>query len=127
MTDVLTINPLKKYVINGENCRLLTACKALTVGANREVIAAVSGKRHLIMGWSIQSTSGTVGTFYFRSNSGGTVIWQDQSVPVNTNGFTDHLPIADSGYFETETGHGLFTTITGADLNFNVFYLTYTP
>ncbi len=127
MSSPLIINPLKVYEVSGEVCPLLCARLAATVANNQQVIAAVSGKRHRIMGWLIQSNGAGTSTFIFRSASGGTALFGPHLILANTAGVIDHLPIVDTGYHETNTGDGLFIDVTTTAATIQVFYITYTP
>jgi hypothetical protein len=121
------VNPIKVFAIGQENCKVQCKPKAASVAANTEVIAAVSGKIIRLMGMSVQSNTSTPGTFFFRSASGGTVLTQEITAPANTDGQPFMWPICESGYLETNEGEGLFVTVTTAALNFNVFFIEYTP
>lgn len=120
-------NPLRYFNVNGEACPLECAYLAAGVAANQQVVAARSGKKIRIMGWKMQSSTGAVGAFTFISNSGGAQLHATLSPPPTTNGDSDFLPICETGYMETSTGHGLFVTVATAAVSVNVFFIAYTP
>jgi hypothetical protein len=121
------VDPIRKFVIskNGsqEVVTILCATANHTVGSDRTVVAAVTGKRIRVMGFSCYNGS-SASTYNFKSNSGGTVIFRG-SKSINTT--VDLLPITETGYFETSTGHGLFLDVGTAAVDLNVYYITYTP
>lgn len=104
---------------------LLSIGATFTVGANKVILAASTGKRYRVMGWYAQAIGAAVSTFFFKTNATG--ISMAMTVPVITNGVIDKNPIIDSGYFETNTGEDLRCDVAGADVNLWVFYVLYTP
>lgn len=123
------IDPTKVYQINnGDTSKLLSFPKRLGVGNDSQVIPAVTGRRILVMGWKIQS-SAAIGSFQFKSASGGTLLTPVFTSPPNTNGATNDLPVIPNGpgYFETNTGEGLFVDVFTAAQEFLIFYITYKP
>jgi hypothetical protein len=121
------IDPIRYYELL--NTGISTIQNGILTGAvanNQQIIAAITGKRHRAMGWIIQSTTGVQGSFVFKSSSGGAAISSSLWAPPNT-ALPYNLEIKDCGYFETNTGEGLFVDVVTAGVYFNVFYLTYTP
>lgn len=123
------IDPIRLYQVKDNNYSpILSQPKALAVGANQQIIAAVTGKKIRIMGWSNQCSTATVGAYQLLDGSGGSALTGTRSPPLYTAGLFDNLPIVDSGYaMETSTGVGLFCTINTADVSFLIFYITYVP
>jgi len=96
------------------------------VANNQQIIAAQTGKRIRLLGFTVQSSAAAAGAFLFKSASGGTTIWAVQNVLSNVNPpFV--LDFNSFGYCETNIGEGLFTDVVTTALNFNVFYVVYTP
>lgn len=120
------VDPVRLYE-SKEVCKVQAAFVEATVAANTSVIAAVSGKRHRVMGWIAQCDTATVGTFQLKSASAGTMLMAPLAAPPVTNGDTHTLPITDSGYMETNTGEGLFVDVVTGAVNLTVFYITYIP
>lgn len=124
---VETIDPPRLFEMNGVVLPVLTAGLGITAGTNQQVIAATSGKRIRVMGWIAQGDGG-IGTYLFKSNSGGTQLTGGLYCPNGaTAGLHHFFPITNSGYFETSTGHGLFADVATATINFTIFYISYTP
>lgn len=124
---MIIVDPIRKFVNvrNGaqEVCTVLCAAANHTVGSDRTVVTAVTGKRIRVMGWSIYTGSNASG-YNFKSNSGGTIIFRGSK---SLNTIVDFAPINETGYFETSTGHGLFVDIATAAADINIYYITYTP
>lgn len=128
MTQFLQVEPLKIFQIKGENCPIISVAMAPTVGNNNSIVAAVSGYAYRIMGWILQSDSAVdYGSIQFKSNSGGTMITGKLFVPIRATGLTHDLPIVQSGYCSTSTGHGIFADVTTANIIGTLFYITYVP
>lgn len=96
------------------------------VANNQQIIAAQTGKRIRVLGFTVQSSAALAGAFLFKRNSGGATIWVVQNVLSNVNP-PFILPFNELGYCETGTSEGLFTDVVTTALNFNVFYVVYTP
>jgi hypothetical protein len=125
--SLFQIDPIRVFQIKGHVSPLKNSSLIHTVGANRQVVAAVTGQRIRVMGWLAQSTGAAVSNFGLKSASGGTFILAGVVVPMITNGVIDKLPIVETGYCETNTGEGLFVDVITSDLSLNLFYITYTP
>lgn len=125
---MITVDPTRVFEVQGQVVTLICAAipsSTLTVGNNRTVIAGVSGKRIRAMGWDAQGDAG-IGAIVFKSASGGTVLTAAQYVPNGaTAGLRYEKSIVDSGYFETNTGEGLFADITAFAINLNLYYIIY--
>ena len=124
----MPIDPTRIYEdANSGVLKILSRVIVLGVAVNTSVVAAVAGQRIRVMGLVAQSVGATAGSFQLKSNSAGTMISSIVFAPPITAGLTEKLPITDSGYFETSTGHGLFADATVASINLNVFYISYSP
>jgi len=126
--DYLRISPSKVYQTpNGDITPLRTAAVRVTVGTNREVIAALAGSRHRIMSIaSAQSSTGVLSTLILRSGTpGGTILFTTLTLLANQTAYS--LIPYDAGYFETNTGEGLFADATGTPVDLNISYITYIP
>lgn len=125
------IDPVRLYVnhLNGgaEVCKVLCAPVPLTVANNQLIVAAVTGKRIRIIGFSYQSKAAGAASFLLRSGSGGAVIHE-----LLTQAGTGSPPILfpkddGGGYCETASGTGLYADNAGNLASLNVYYITYTP
>lgn len=128
--DILTIDPVRIFEIKGNVCKLLNAAGSATVGSNRTVLTAISGKIIRVMGWKVTSAGSAAGTYFtLLSASGGTTILNGVGVPPNNGASiqTETGIITSSGYCETVVGEGLYMNVGGADIYYNIFYLAYTP
>lgn len=119
-----TIDPIRRFEIKGQVCPLLCLSIGLPVGNNQLLITAVSGQRIRVMGLTYSSDAAGSG-IAFRNGSAGSVIYRLYTPPIYTP--MGELRLADSGYFETSTGIGLYADFTAAAASLNVFYITYTP
>jgi len=125
-----TVDPVRKYEFTKGGAsrvsQIQCAPKELGTGNNQTVVTAVSGERIRVMGWRAQGTTSTQGYFYLKSASGGTLLTARWTFPPSTS-LPDILPITDGGYYETNTGEGLFIDITTAALSLDLYYVTYVP
>lgn len=112
--------------LGGEVTPLKSVGVALAVGNDQQVIAAVAGKRIRVMGWIAQSIT-AAGQHQFKNGSGGTAFTDDHYAPIDTTGTKFEMSVISSGYFETDTGVGLFADITANNQRLTVFYVVYTP
>lgn len=122
--------PHKYYeVVRGvgsaETATVKAANVGLSVGNNQSVVAAVTGKRIRVLAYKVSSLNSSVGAYAFKSGSGGAVLDGGQSPP-NTIPPLIMIPW-DAGYFETETGIGLFADIVSNGASIQVYYVEYTP
>lgn len=120
----LQIDPLRVFEVKGNVCQLQCASLTLT-GNNQQVVAGVAGSRIRVMGWAMQSSDSSRRFYLFKSASGGTRLCGFFNAPPNTAD-AQQFPITISGYFETNTGEGLFADLE-LDIHVNVFYIVYTP
>jgi hypothetical protein len=121
------IDPVRIYEYKDSGVSAVaTGAVELGTGNNQVVVAAVTGKRIRVMGWSVQGTTSTQGYFYLKSASGGSLRTGRWTFPAST-ALPWHLPVIASGYFETVTGEGLYIDITTAALSMDLYYTTYTP
>ena len=122
------IDPTKKYQTSngGDTLPVLCAYSTATVGANRQLVAAQTGKRIRLMGWILQANGAGLSGVTFKDGNGGSTLCLLNITP-NTNGANDKLPIVDSGYFETTAGNGLYADIATTDLLATIFYIAYVP
>lgn len=127
MADFELVNPIKKYVVNGETATLTSVVlNALGVGTNQQIVAAVAGKRIRLMGYIVQSNTGVSGQLGLRDGNAGAYIVPNIYFPINTAP-VEHLPVIDAGYTETSTGIGLFADVITAAVNALIHYIIYTP
>lgn len=124
------VNPLKVYEINGIPCKVKSAQSSGTVGNDRTVVSAVTGKIIRVMGFTITPTVtnvalGNTPYIALKDGSGGTglILYG----VANGLGGSQGLPIVDSGYCETTVGNGLFMDVGIAAVYYTVFYIEYTP
>lgn len=127
MADLWVVDPVKKFQVNGDVCQLFTAAAGIGVGNNAAVVSAVTGKRIRVMGWRIQSQTSAQATYAFKSASGGTFLTPTRYTPIWGTLIDDILDVIDSGYFETNTGEGLYVDVTIEAIAVMVFYITYKP
>lgn len=106
--------------------RILSLAQTVGVGVNTQLVAATTGFRVRVFGWQAQGAGG-VSVFSLKSNSGGTLIFPPMTIPTGVAGLIDRLPICESGYMETSTGHGLFCDVATSNLYLSLFYLIYAP
>ena len=130
MTDPLRVSPPKYYEVNGEVCKVLSNSQVHTVGANRTILAAISGRIIRVMGLCLAPSVsnfalGATPSIEVKNGSGGASLMLLAS-PNGLNG-SFLLPIVDSGYCETTSGVGLFTDVNGTNAFLTVFYITYAP
>lgn len=126
MSSIYTIDPVRIFNIKSQVCTL--QCKAViaAVGNNQTLIAAVTGKVIEVMGWCHQAIGAAVGSFTYKDGSGGTSLYGPSTVPVVTAGANEFKPVSISGYgIRTTAGTGLFGDIAGANIDMNIFYITY--
>lgn len=122
----ITVDPVRRFVVNGEVCKLKSVVFEAAVASNQQVIAAVTGKRIRVMGYSAQSDTTTQGSFLLTDGSGGRYMFGPYFAPPTT-AEPLQVPVIDSGYDETSTGVGLFVGVGTAAVNLNVYYIEYTP
>ena len=63
-----SIDPLRMFEVQGQVSQLSNARLAAAVANDQVIIAAVTGKRHRIMGWVIQSGGAGTTTISLKSN-----------------------------------------------------------
>ena len=128
---MMTIDPVRMYEVarsgSGEVCQLESKGVAPGVANNTQLIAAVTGKKIRVMGIQAQSQGAAAGAFQLKSNSGGATLTPAMYTPPNTNGAWYQLPVINSGYMETATGHGLFVDVTTTGQSMLISYIVYTP
>ena len=120
------IDPIRVYQVNGTVCTVDTACPILSVSNNQTVVAAVTGKKIRVMGLLATVGSGAGQAGVTLKNGSGGATRMAFVLPASTVG-PIHLPLVNSGYFDTDTGVGLFVDIATSVVNLNLFYITYTP
>jgi hypothetical protein len=104
---------------------ILSFSGGFPININQSVIAAVSGQKIRVLGYTVQSSTGVQSTYGFINGSGGTSLSSFIAPPSTAAPFT--LPIVYAGYFETSTGVGLFIDVATAAVTVNVYYITYIP
>lgn len=121
--ESFTVDPIRKFESKGVVSTLQCQPGRVVVGAGSVLVTAVTGQRIRVMGlYASPIAAAAVPGLVFRSNAGGTIIHRFTML-----GSGVLLPITDSGYFETATGQGLVLDLITADIDINVFYITYTP
>lgn len=124
----MIIDPVRIYQSKEANCKVFTASVQAAVANNTVVVGGVTDKIIRVMGWKIQSNNAAVGTFQFKSASGGTVITPLLTAPPNSGGLTNDLPITNCGYMETlAAGQGLYVDVTVQAVSILIFYIIYRP
>jgi hypothetical protein len=123
------INPPKLYEVNGDVTPIKTAVVTATVGLNRSIISAITEKRIRVMGLiGLGNSTSNVSQVVFKNGSGGLfltngIILDNRTISTKA----PVLPIVDGGYFETDTGVGLFADVYDVDAALTVFYINYKP
>jgi hypothetical protein len=127
----ISLDPIRLFQsANNTSDKMTVMCTpiVLTVGNNRQLVAAVTDSIIEVVGWNAQAVAGAVGAFALKSASGGTFLTTPKTVPPVTAGISDKMPIAFSTYgIRTIVSQGLYADITGADINFDLFWIKYTP
>lgn len=96
----------------GAVCEVLDAFLASAAGtANQQIVAAVSGKKIIVLGGTLYSV-GAAGVLLFKSASGGT-IKHAYSVPLGP-GTNYELPTPPWGNISTDSGQALVVDNQGA-------------
>ena len=121
------IDPVRIYEVKGQVCLLQTVVFSYAVANNQSIVAGVAGKIIRVMGYQCQTAGAAPGGFAMKNGSGGAFLLGPFTVPANTAGVVDRLPIVDSGYTETTAGTGLFIDVSTTAINFNIYYIVYTP
>lgn len=119
-----TIDPIRKYEIQGQVSTVQSGVFALAVGTDTLLIECVSNERIRVMGWVAQSATATVGNFQLTSETTGPIM-TPLAVPGFDTGTSNTLDVTDSGYMETSTGDGLYCDVVTADVNLTLFYIIY--
>lgn len=122
----MSIDPVRRYQIKDEVSTVKCAPLSPAIGNNQAVITAVSGKCIRVMGWDMQSQTATQASVVFKSASGGTLLTTAILLPPST-ALPFSKPIADSGWFQTNSGEGLYVDVVAASAWINVYYVTLTP
>lgn len=127
MTSYLQYNPQKVFESAKDGVIVeKTLAAVVAAGAAVQVIAAVTGKSLLILGYEAQTNSAANAQINLQDGSGGTVrAWH--WLPQSTSNQMLIVPkTPGQGLFSTTAGNGLFA---GSTLEFiiNVHYLEYTP
>jgi len=118
------VDPIRKFMINGQVYTLATQYNTLTVSNNQSILAAVSTQRHRVMGIIAQTNGATPGVLTLKTGSTTRMIIAP-GPSAQGGGFA--LPVIDSGYFETATNELLQADVGTTGIYLTVFYLTYTP
>ena len=124
---IAATDPTKVFFVNGSTRQLYTGFITAGVASDQQIIAAISGQRIRVMGWTANAIGATVGTYLFKSASTGTARTAAITSPSTALALQQLFPITASGYFETNTGEGLFVDVATAAVNITVFYISYTP
>lgn len=106
-------------------CEVKTFSQSLTVGANRTVITAVTGKVLLVLSMTLSSAAAGVSLVSFKDGSGGTFLLQT-SIPSNALAPVQWPP-SELGYMKTTAGVGLFADLATNNAYLNGTYIEYTP
>jgi hypothetical protein len=121
----LTVSPPQFFEHKGAVYPLLQAGVSFAVGSNQSLLGGTTGQVIRVMGYDVQSNTGTNGLIFLLNGSGGAtrgLHW----APANTAA-PFLRPVINSGYFECDVGVGLFVTISTAAVNININYFRYTP
>lgn len=109
-------------------CPITYGCNtALPVANNNLAVAAVTGKRILVIGGSVYS-NGAFTQLTFRSESGGSAL-KSYAIPANTVA-TPNVNLCPNGLFdgfETATGIGLYVDNSAVIAIMSLSFITYTP
>ncbi len=123
----MIIDPTRYYEIKGQVYPLRSQPRVPIVGANQNVIPAITGKQILIMGWSNQAVAALLSVYQFLDGSTGSALTSPRCPPPAASGLFDELPVGDVAYYYLTTGNGLYANITTDQTNFNIFYIALTP
>lgn len=120
------IDPTKRYQVNGQVFAIDCAFASFAVGNNQAIVAGVTGRRHRVMGFLLQSQAAAIGTISLKDSNAGTV--KILSVgPSGAAGPPFLLPVIDGGYFDTVTGSGVYVDVFTNAIHLTVFYISYVP
>lgn len=125
--DYFRLDPTRMYETQKGVAKLTSKQFAFAIGNNQQVVEAVTGQKIRVMGWKLQTQGAAPGTISFKSASGGTALTPVLSIPTNAAGSFDTQELKDSGYYETNTGEGLYCDIATTAISGLIFYITYTP
>jgi len=121
-------DPTRIYEINGQVYPLLsTPFTPVGTGNNQTAISGTAGKRIAVMGWIAQSSTGTVGSYLFKSSTGPVALSSPLAAPPVTNGELHSFLPRDSYYFKTALGDDLTIDVITAVVYMTIFYIVYTP
>lgn len=123
---MLVVDPIRLYQVGQELCTLQSVMLIQTATTNAIAIAAVTGKKIRVMGFSFTANAaGTNPGIVLKDGSGGTTKYA-VTIPALTVG--EHArPVIDAGYFDTTVSTGLFFDVITSTANLFINYITYTP
>lgn len=125
----MIISPPQIYEVNSEVTPVKTAVVTAAVALNQSIIAAITGKRIRVMGLlGFGNATSNVSQIVFKNGTGGSlltngIILDNRTVSTKS----PVLPVINSGYFETDTGVGLFADVYDVAAAVTVFYIEYKP
>jgi len=123
----MTWDPVRTIEIQGHVYPVLCTGIVAAPGADQTIIVATGTLIHRVMGLTAQSVNAAAGSFNLKSNAAGTVKLYPIFPPLKTVAGPFVLPIVETGYFETTSGHALVCDIVTDNVTINVFYISYTP
>ena len=98
-----------------------------TVGSDRQLVAAVTGKIIRLMGWIIESESRTDMTrVYLKNGAGATRGISLDAAVANLVGPPTRQPITESGYGECDVSVALMCDVATSDAYITTYYIQYT-
>jgi hypothetical protein len=123
---MITVDPVRYYQVGQEQCVLKSVMLIQVAATNATAIAAVTGKRLRIMGFSFTANAAATNPgIVLKDGSGGTTKYA-VTIPALTVG--EHArPVIDAGYFETTVSTGLFLDVITSTANLFINYIEYTP
>lgn len=118
----MKVDPIRNYEIAGQVYTLRPYWLSPGVGNNQVIVAGVAGFKHRVMGFSLQSQSGSQGFLVFKN---GTTAVLAPIVCPGANLPPYDLVIPDAGVFETSTGAAVQCDVGAHPVHVNVWVLTY--
>ena len=121
---IITLDPNRVFEVKGEVAPIKSAGGLFLVGNNQAVVTGSTGKKVRVMGWNAQSDNAAgVVSFLLKSASGGTALMAQ--ITVGASPAIEKQPVVFPGYFETNSGEGLFVDVITNGVYLTVFYILY--
>lgn len=121
----MSVSPPQYIEIKGQVYPVISLFNSRGVSANNVEVAAVAGMKVRVMMLEAQTDGAATGKLQLLNGSGGGNLWC-YATPVSGQ-LPIFRPFCETGYFETSTGVGLYSTITITAQFFNLYYIQYTP